>query len=200
MPQWFCWYRRSGLLGHRRTQCGSWKVGSSRGKPSTTSRPSISVRKAGAAVGRLVHAAAGHREVQVRRVARVDDDRVHLRAVGRAVLHRAHPLRYCGSSLMDENGAQVTPPSSERNRPLRRGARVPDAGLARRGRASARTCGRRTRPLPSAALAKAGGRAASFQVCPRSVERNTVGPRCPVLAAASRVRPSRGSSTRWWMM
>src|SRR5688572_6568631 len=25
--------------------------------------------------------------------------------------------RYCGSSLMDENGAQVTPPSSERNRP-----------------------------------------------------------------------------------
>ena len=27
-----------------------------------------------------------------------------------------------------------------------------------------------------------------------------VGPRCPVFAAASSVRPSRGSRTRWWMM
>ena len=41
--------------------------------------------------------------------------------------------------------------------------------------------------------AKAGGFDASDHVAPRSVERNTVGPRCPVRHAASNDPPSRGS-------
>ena len=48
---------------------------------------------------------------------------------------------------------------------------------------------------PSVALRKAGGSVASRQLRPRSSERYTVGPRCPVLAAISSRRGSRGSCT-----
>ena len=47
----------------------------------------------------------------------------------------------------------------------------------------------------SGAFGKAGGVFASFHVLPKSVDRNTVGPRCPVRAAMSIVHRSRGSST-----
>src|SRR5688572_25011926 len=53
-------------------------------------------------------------------------------------------------------------------------------------------------PAPSAALANWGGRAASFQLAPPSVERNTVGPRWPAFTAATSVRPSRGSTSAWF--
>src|SRR5262249_34665512 len=45
-----------------------------------------------ATVARLVHAAARHGEIQVRRVARIDDDRMQLWSVGCAFLLRAHPF------------------------------------------------------------------------------------------------------------
>ena len=100
---------------------------------------------------------------------------------------------------MEENGFQLTPPSSERNSPC---GEVPAyhtfgsdawAGVSQNVWSTARPFS------PSGAFANAGGCAASFQVRPRSMERNTVGPRCPVFAAASSVRPSRGSSTTWLM-
>src|SRR5581483_6712370 len=54
--------------------------------------------------------------------------------------------------------------------------------------------------IPSGGSPNIGGRTASVHVPPMSVERKTVGPRCPVRAAASIVRPSRGSSTIWLMI
>ncbi len=106
-----------------------------------------------------------------------------------------HALR-CGWALNPATPFQLAPPSSERNRPC---GDVPanqtpgcDAcpGVSQNAWST-------TRPLPAS---KAGGVTASFQVLPLSVERNTVGPRCPVRAAASSVLPSRGSSIAWWTM
>ena len=84
--------------------------------------------------------------------------------------------RNLASSLTEGSGAQVTPPSSERNRPC---GEVPayqvSRSLACPGVSqkvwSTERAGRPGR------LAKAGGCFASFHVRPRSVERNTVGPR-----------------------
>ncbi len=102
---------------------------------------------------------------------------------------------YGGSSLIGEAEDHVTPPSSERNRPC---GDVPayqtPGSLAWPG--VSQKVWSTLRPLPSAFFVNAGGCFASFQVRPRSVERKIVGPRCPVFAAASSVRPSRGSSTR----
>ena len=112
------------------------------------------------------HAAARHAEVEMRRIARVDDDGVRLGAVGRAVLHRAHPLAELRSSLTAGSGAQLTPPSSERNRPCGEGAGVPAAALAG-------VAGREPevwsteRAGAARRLAKAGGLAASL---PRAAE------------------------------
>ena len=100
------------------------------------------------------------------------------------------------SSLTEENGAQVTPPSSERNSPCGEVPAYQTSGSLAWAGVSQKVWSTERPFCPSGALAKAGGRAASFQLRPMSVERNTVGPRCPVLAAASRVLPSRGSSTR----
>ena len=46
----------------------------------------------------------------------------------------------------------------------------------------------------------AGGRVASCHVSPRSLDRKTVGPRCPVLDAIKSVRRSRASWTTCWMI
>src|SRR6266540_2402859 len=104
---------------------------------------------------------------------------------------------YRGSSFNPETGCHVTPPSSDRKRPW---GEVPayhvPASLAWPG--VSQNVWSTARPLSlSGAFANAGGRFASFQLRPRSVERNTVGPRWPVFAAARSVRPSRGSRTRW---
>ena len=66
--------------------------------------------------------------------------------------------RYCGSSLMMENGSQVSPPSSERNSPC---GEVPAyqafGSLAWHGREPERVIDRAALSAPSGALAKAGG-------------------------------------------
>jgi hypothetical protein len=80
--------------------------------------------------------------------------------------------------------------------PLRRRARVPDAGLRREpGRQPERVID----AAPAVRLER-GGACRSFQVRPRSVERNTVGPggRCAPRRAAS--LGSRGSSIAWCTM
>jgi hypothetical protein len=128
-----------------------------RSKPSTTSS-----RRAAARSSAAVDATRARRRPTSRstdaRVARVDDDRVQLRPVRRAVLHAAHPLRYCGSSLMHENGAQVTPPSAERNSPC---GEVPAYQTPARRRARRQPEGvidrAPGRPSPEAGRAKAGG-------------------------------------------
>ena len=102
-----------------------------------------------------------------------------------------HALR-CGCSLKPSTPVHVAPPSSERNRPCGDVPAYQTPGSRRVARRRARTCDRR---CARCRRLNAGGRAASFQVRPRSVERKTVGPRWPVRAAASSVLPSRGSST-----
>lgn len=153
-------------------------------------------REALAAVQRLMHPAAGHGEVQVLGVARVDGDGVELGPVRRTVLHRAHPLAVLGIVVDAREGFPGGATVLGAEQALGRGAGVPHVGLVGVAGVSQKVWSTE-RPPPSAALANAGGLAASCQVRPRSVERKMVGPRWPVLAAASRVRPSRGSSTRW---
>src|SRR6185437_15166195 len=104
-------------------------------------------------------------------------------------------FEYMGLSLKPATGCQRSPPSSERKRPagdvpayqVPRSDECP--GVSQNTRCTARASS------PLAACRKAGGCAASFQVRPRSVERKTVGPRCPVLAAINRTFGWRGSCT-----
>jgi hypothetical protein len=118
-----------GWRGTARTQCGSWKVGCRHRNPSTTSSPFISVCPAAAGIARLVHAAAGHAEQQVRGVGRVDDDGVQLGAVGGAVLHRAHPLAQ--RHVVVDAGQRLPRVAAviAAEQALRRSAGVPAAGL-----------------------------------------------------------------------
>ncbi len=83
--------------------------------------------------------------------------------------------RYCGSSLIEEKGSHVTPPSSERKSPCGEVPAYQDPGSLGWPGVSQNVWST-ARPLPST-FAKAGGRAASFHVRPKSVERKTVGPR-----------------------
>ena len=83
------------------------------------------------AVEGLVDAAARHGEVEVRRVARVDEDRVELRPVRRAVLDRSHPrpeLRVVvdGGERLPGDAAVVGA-----EEPLRRRPGVPGTRLGR---------------------------------------------------------------------
>ena len=90
--------------------------------------------------------------------------------------------------MIEEKGAHVAPPSSERNRPCGEVPAYHTSGSAA-GPGMSQKVWSTARPVRgSAVLAKAGGRAASFHVRPKSVERKTVGPKWPVLAAASSVR------------
>ena len=151
----------------------------------------------GAGVGRLEDAAARHPDVQVLRVARIDEDRVELGPVRRAVLVAAAPL-LAVRMLVEAGDARPGRAAVGRaEEPLRRRARVPDAEL---GRVARREPERVVDACACCPASNAGGVLASFHVRPRSVERNTVGPRWPVRAAASSVLPSRGSSTAWWTM
>ena len=83
----------------------------------------------------FVHATAGHAEVHVLRIARVDDDGVHLRVVRRAVLHRAHPLAVLRVVVdVGKRLPGVTTIGTAKHS-LRRGAGKPDirfTGVARR--------------------------------------------------------------------
>ncbi len=117
MPQWFCWYSRSGLLGQSRTQCGSWNVISLRSNPSTTSSPFTSGAKV---------------RPPSRDSCTPPPDMAKYRCFGSrgstmiecsfgpsGVPSWTVPIhfRYCGSSLTIENGRHVSPPSSERKSP-----------------------------------------------------------------------------------
>lgn len=84
----------------------------------------------GAAIGRLERAAAGHGEVEVRRVARVDQDRVQLAAVGGLVLVAADPAVLLGVIVEagDRRPGDAAVVAAEQA--LGRGAGVPGAGLA----------------------------------------------------------------------
>ena len=83
------------------------------------------------AIGRFVHAAAGHGEVQVRRVARVDDDRMQFRSVRCAVLHAAHPFTVL-RIVVDAGKRRPRRAAVFRaEESLRRGAGVPHARLVR---------------------------------------------------------------------
>ena len=106
-----------------------------------------------------------------------------------------HALR-CGCALKPATPFHVAPPSSERNKPCGDVPAYQTPGCEACPGVSQNVWST-TRPLSGA---KAGGAAASFHVRPPSCERNTVGPRCPVRAAASSVLPSRGSSIAWCTM
>ena len=79
-----------------------------------------------------MHAAARHREVEVLRIARIMDDRMQLRAVGRAVLRRAHPSAVL--RIVVDGGSRRPGDAAvfRSEQALRRGAGVPDVGLAGR--------------------------------------------------------------------
>jgi hypothetical protein len=83
-----------------------------------------------AAVGGLEDAAAGHAEVEVPRVARVDQDRVQLAAVGRLVLVGADPGRLVRVVVEAGHGRPVDAAVVASEEALGRRARVPDARLA----------------------------------------------------------------------
>ena len=149
--------------------------------------PRLSGRQSRAAVGGLEHAAARHRRcrggARSRGSTRIE---CSLPPSGVPSWSPPHHALRCGCSLNPATPSQVAPPSSRAEQALRRGAGVPDAGLASRVPASARTCGRRCvrcpglerrRPrglLPGAAAVRRSGRPS--------------GPRWPVRAATSSVR------------
>ncbi len=83
-----------------------------------------------AGVRALEHAAARHRDVEMRGVARIDQDRMQLGAVRRAVLIAAAPrfalrMRIEPADAFPRGAAVVGAEES-----LRRGSRIPGAGLA----------------------------------------------------------------------
>ena len=107
-------------------------------------------------------------------------------------------VSHIGWSFQPSTGAQVSPASSLRNSPCGLPPAYQTPGSSGWPGVSQNTL-RRLRASRSPVW-NAGGREASDQVAPKSVVRNSVGPRCPVPAATSRVRPSRGSSTACWTM
>ncbi len=118
MPQWFCWYRRSGLLGHRRTQCGSWKVDVG-GVEAFDHFQALDQRRASCGRRRAIRARRRPTCAKYRCAGSRGSTMIECSFGPSGVPSCTVPIhsRYCGSSLMPENGAQVTPPSSERNRP-----------------------------------------------------------------------------------
>ena len=135
-----------------------------------------------AAVDRLEHAAGRQPEVHVRGVARVDDDRVEHRAVGRVLLGPLGPRLPHRMVVPAVDGRPRVAAVVAAEQALRRSAGVPDAGLV--GVARREPEHRPRAPAQSLAAAERRRRVASVQVAPRSSDRNTVGPRWPVRMAA----------------
>jgi hypothetical protein len=71
----------------------------------------------GAAIARLEYAAARHADVEVLRIARIDQHRVQLRAVRRSVLVAAAPRLALRMLVETFTPVQLAPPSVERNKP-----------------------------------------------------------------------------------
>ena len=161
--------------------------------------PGVEGRPVVAAVDRLEHASAGEPDVEVVPVAGVDEHRVEHRAVGGALdvgpLRPLAPARVVVPAGHRRPGVAVVLAAEQA---LRRAAGVPGARLVG---GPGREPEHRVEGAPvGVALGEGRGRRASLHVRPRSVERNTVGPRWPVRHAARRMAPSRGSSTTCWMM
>ena len=193
MPQWFCcradrdcrWRgARSADRGRTRDRASA---GNRRARPGSAdaSRRRASVR--------LEHAAARHRDVHVRGIARIDrgSSASSARRACRPGRRRTRPCA-CGCALKPATPSHVAPPSAERNSPCGDVPAYHTPGCDACPGVSQNVWST-TRPLSGA---NAGGLAASFHVRPPSCERNTVGPRWPVRAAASSVLPSRGSAQR----
>src|SRR5512143_1389344 len=110
---------RSGLPGHMRRQCGSWNVGfeASKPNPSTTSIPLIITRHV--LPPSTVSCTPPPDIPKYRCLGSRGSTMIECSFGPSGVPSCTVPIhsRYCGSSLMVENGDQVTPPSSERNSP-----------------------------------------------------------------------------------
>ena len=118
MPQWFCWYSRSGRSGCRRTQCGSWpNSGSGSGKNVATAAR-VERLPVVAAVGALEHAAAptGRCRGARRRAGRRSPSAASSRRACSRTGHSAH-VSHSLWSFQPLTGSHVSPPSSVRNRP-----------------------------------------------------------------------------------
>src|SRR5207253_4814889 len=74
-------------------------------------------------------AAARHADIEPARLARIDQDRMELRAVGRAVLLAAGPLPVHRVLVEAAHALPARPAVLGAEQALRRGARVPDAGF-----------------------------------------------------------------------
>ena len=93
--------------------------------------PLFSGRHCAAGIVDLEHAAARHADVHMRGVARVDQDRVQLRAVRRAVLVAAAPRLAVGMLVESRHAFPRRAAVRRAEQSLRRRARIPDARLAR---------------------------------------------------------------------
>ncbi len=100
-------------------------------------------------------------------------------------------------SLKPFTGSHLSPPSVVRNRPNGTVPAYQVPGCDACPGVSQNTALTAFFFFGSLLLGNAGGLLASFHVLPPSVERNTVGPMCPVREPISSVLPSRGSRTRW---
>ena len=193
-PQWFCCHSRSGLPPAKRTQCEScpysmsglgwksartpWFSGCQSAPPSTDSIvPPLDM------LTYMWRASRGSTRIEC-----------SLGPSGVPSWSPPHHALRIGCALKPATPSHVAPPSAERNRPCGDVPAHQTPGCDAWPGVSQNVWST-TRPLSGA---NAGGVAASFHVRPPSVERNTVGPRWPVRAAASSVLPSRGSSTAWW--
>src|SRR6185295_10728681 len=82
-----------------------------------------------ATVDGFVYAASGHGEVEMSGIARIDEDRVQLRAVRCAVLHAAHPLAVLRVVVDVGKGTPPIPSVVGAEEALRRGAGIPRVRL-----------------------------------------------------------------------
>ena len=87
-----------------------------------------------AAVGGFMDAAAGHAEIEMLGIAGIDDDRMHLGPVGRAVLHRAHPFPVLRIVVDAGEGFPGDAAIGRAEQALGRRPGIPDIGLALMGR------------------------------------------------------------------
>ena len=201
MPQWFCWYSRSGCCGWRRTVCGSWPYSGFGSGRKSAAQPGVEGRPVVAAVDRLEHAAAG--EARGRGGARsrgstITEWSIEPSGVPSTSGHSAHsPQR--GWSFQPATGAQVSPWSSLRNRPCGEPPAYQEPGSSAWPGVSQNTA-LRERPWASPSGEGRGLGTPPASEAEVAASGTRWGRGGPVRHAARRVAPSRGSSTRCWMM
>ena len=117
MPQWFCWYSRSGFDGQSRTQCGSWNATLEGSSCSTTSRPFTSGDQV--APPSRDSCTPPLDMPTYRCAASRGSTRIEWSFGPSGVPSWGPPIhaRYFGSSFRPDTGAHVAPPSSDRKSP-----------------------------------------------------------------------------------